>query len=78
MGREFTRACAIDVVSLEPYLEGLELAPLVMRLDAFNNQEHWAFRLRRALVTLAPSDACELRAQLLGVTAEPPSDVVGG
>ncbi|GAA4192443.1 hypothetical protein [Microbispora amethystogenes] len=72
-GREFTRGCGIALRSLAPYLTGVELAPLVPRLEAFPDARSWSIRLRRPLLELGAPDAALLAHALDGVTREPAS-----
>jgi hypothetical protein len=62
--RRFTRGCDLEIISLTPYLAGIELARLVPRLDAFPDKGTWSIRLRRALVALSERDATLVRRQL--------------
>jgi hypothetical protein len=70
-GRDFTRGCDITVTALAPYLMGLDLAPLVPRLDAFPNKNTWSIHLRRPLLEISASDATLLTRELEGVAREP-------
>jgi hypothetical protein len=63
-GREFTSGCPIDVRSLAPLGEGVELAPLVPDLTSFSSKTGWAMALRRPLLTLTSEDAAMLRRRL--------------
>jgi len=76
-GRDFTRGCDIRLRSLTPYLTGVELAPLVPRLDAFPDIKSWSIRLRRPLLELSASDAALLERELGGVAREPASVIPG-
>jgi hypothetical protein len=76
-GREFGLGCALDLKSLAPLGEGVELAGLVSRLGAFPNKTGWAVRIRRPLLTLPRSDASLLRRELAGF-ARPPQEVLEG
>jgi hypothetical protein len=55
-GRDFPRGCDLEIHTLTPYLEGVELAPLVPRLEAFAGSSAWGMRLRRPLVSLSVRD----------------------
>jgi hypothetical protein len=55
-GRDFPRGCDLEIYSLTPYLEGVELAPLVPRLGAFAGSTAWGMRLSRPLVLLSGGD----------------------
>lgn len=56
-GRSFVSGCDLSIDGLVPYPGGLELQPLVERLDAFPNPQAWSIYLRRALVRLSEADA---------------------
>ena len=64
VGRSFPSGCDIDLVSLAPYLTGVELVPLVPRLDAFEGASAWGMRLRKPLVPISHKDADLLTKQL--------------
>lgn len=66
-GRAFTRACRIDIANLAPYLDGVEVGPLVDRLDAFPDGVAWSVRLQRPLVPLSDRDARLVRTRLARV-----------
>lgn len=70
-GREFTRGCGIEIRSLAPVREGVELAPLVPRLAAFPEGNGWGVRLRRPLLELPATDAALIRDQLAQASYEP-------
>ncbi|WP_067135959.1 hypothetical protein [Microtetraspora malaysiensis] len=76
-GRDFTRGCAINLQSLTPYLTGIELVPLVPKMDAFPNKSAWSIRLRRPLLEVTEADAHLLRQELTAVAAEPSAIVPG-
>lgn len=64
-GREFPLVVELEIESLAPLREGLELAPLVPRLArTFPDPKSWSVRMRRALVPLDPADAAEIRRAL--------------
>ncbi|MDT0531865.1 hypothetical protein RM555_23000 [Micromonospora sp. DSM 115977] len=54
--RSFHSACELRIDGVVPYPGGLELGPLVDRLDAFPKPHAWSVYLRRALVRLSDSD----------------------
>ena len=56
--------CALAIERLVPRPEGVELQPLVERLDAFPEPATWSARMRRALVPLPDGDVALLRARL--------------
>ncbi|GAA2211426.1 hypothetical protein GCM10009850_068850 [Nonomuraea monospora] len=62
--REFGSACDIDIHQLSPWGRGVELAPLVERLDAFPVPTAWSWNLRRPLMLLPYRDASILRTEL--------------
>jgi hypothetical protein len=63
-GRTFSRGCDLLVESLAPWGEGVELQPLVERLDSFPVPKAWSIRLRRPLLRLPAQDAVLLRSRL--------------
>ena len=70
-GREYPYVVELEIESLAPLREGLELAPLVSRLDrTFPDPATWSVRMRRALVPLDANDANEIERELKPV-AEP-------
>ncbi|MFE6895597.1 hypothetical protein ACFVFJ_01875 [Streptomyces sp. NPDC057717] len=75
-GREFVSECDLDVQTLTPFLTGVELAPLVERLDAFPSAAGWSCRLRRPLLELSKRDAAVLRKRLIDME-RPVDDLVG-
>lgn len=70
-GRDFPRGCDMEIHTLTPYLEGVELAPLVPRLEAFAGSAAWGMRLRRPLVSLGTSDDVEIDKELRCVERSP-------
>lgn len=75
-GRRFTRGCGIRIRSLAPVRDGVELAPLVPRLQAFPNESGWGIRLRRPLLELPTADATLVRDRLARIVCAP-SEVAG-
>jgi hypothetical protein len=64
-GHEYPYIVALDIRTLAPFRDGLELAPLVPRLRAtFPDPATWSIRMRRALVPVADTDADVLNAEL--------------
>lgn len=64
-GREFPYVVELEIESLAPLREGLELAPLVPRLKrTFPDPRSWSVRMRRALVPLAGRDAALVEREL--------------
>ncbi len=63
-GRDFHSTCELTIDGVVPYPDGLELQPLVARLDAFPKPETWSIYLRRTLRELSESDARLLREKL--------------
>jgi hypothetical protein len=76
VGRTFTRGCELDITSLAPYLNGVELAEFVPRLNAFPDKANWSIRLRRPLVRLTAHDATLLRQELTPIAHEPPNSAL--
>jgi hypothetical protein len=70
-GQAFSHDCQIALLSLAPYREGLEFAPLVPRLEAFPNPDGYSAKLRRPLVALPPADAKLIRARLESYVCHP-------
>ena len=73
MDREFGLGCAFDLVALAPRHEGVVLADLVPKLDAFPIKSAWSTRMRRPLLTLPPKDAILIERELAGLVREPAS-----
>lgn len=70
-GREFHIGCDIRVASLAPFGQGIELSPVVGRLQTFEGAgKGWAMRLRRPLVQITDADAAFIRAELQDVANE--------
>lgn len=63
-GRVFTSGCDIDVRTLTPYRTGVEVAPLVGRLEAFPDKAAWSSWLRRPVLELSSADATLIRDRL--------------
>lgn len=64
-GREFPHVVELEIATLAPLREGLELAPLVPLLNqTFPDARTWSARMRRALVSVDPSDAAELERRM--------------
>jgi hypothetical protein len=63
-GKQFLYECAIEIVALAPFRTGVELQPLVPRLEAFPDPATWSARMRRALLPLSPADGRLLRAEV--------------
>jgi hypothetical protein len=63
-GRHFPHGCRLLVESLVPRGAGVELQPLVERLDAFPDSKTWSIRLRRPLLRLPAQDAALLGSRL--------------
>lgn len=75
--REFVAGCRLKIESLAAVREGVELAPLVPRLDAFPKATGWQFRLWSTLVPLSAADAKLVDSKLQALT-QPPSEVIPG
>lgn len=54
--RAFHSVCELHIEGVVPCPGGLELRPLVERLDAFPKPDSWSIYLRRALVRLSDTD----------------------
>jgi len=52
-----------------PLRQGVELAPLVSKLEVFPDERSWPVRMRRALVPLTGRDASLLRGALSKVAS---------
>jgi len=52
----FRSGCDLDIDGVVRYPDGLELRPLVDRLDAFPKPHAWSIYLRRPLLRLSESD----------------------
>jgi hypothetical protein len=55
-GRAFHSGCDLHIEGVVPYPGGLELQPLVERLDAFPKRHAWSIYLRRPLLRLSDPD----------------------
>jgi hypothetical protein len=75
--RTFNRTCDLTIKALAPVLSGVELAPLVDRLQAFPNKQAWSTWLRRPLLELTPADAEFLRPLLAAATTRPEDALQG-
>lgn len=62
--RVFPEGCRLDVTGLARFREGLVLRDLVPRLSVFPDPATWSVRMRRASLTLPPTDADLVRAEL--------------
>jgi hypothetical protein len=64
--REFLVGCDLKIGPLRRFGEGVELAPLVSRLETFaDSGQAWSIRLRRPLVRLTQRDATCLHQELV-------------
>lgn len=70
-GREFTHGCDIEITSLAPYRQGVDLADRVAELDAFPDPASWSARMRTTLLPLGHADAIRLRRALRSVAEDP-------
>jgi hypothetical protein len=73
--RQFPIGVTLVIESLAPLREGVELAPLIERLDAFPDSQSWSARMRRALVPLPPRDAALLERKLRRVARPYPKEL---
>jgi hypothetical protein len=71
-GRPFTSGCDVVWDRLAPPREGLELVPLVPRLQVFADTPAWYMQLRRPLLRLTDADGESLARELEPLT-EPAS-----
>lgn len=71
VGRVFPYGCDLAIDSLTPYLSGVELGPLIDRLDAFPNKDAWSIWMRRTLLPLTRGDRQRLRRALAKVADVP-------
>jgi hypothetical protein len=62
--REFPVGVELRIELLAPQRQGVELAPLVERLEAFPDPRTWSARMRRALVPISARDAKLLEREL--------------
>ncbi|OXM57589.1 hypothetical protein CFP71_07155 [Amycolatopsis thailandensis] len=62
--RTFTLGCGLRVLGVAPLRTGVELAPLVHRLDAFPDPASWSARLRQPPLSLSEADVASIREQL--------------
>lgn len=69
--RSFHSVCDLHIEGVVPYPGGLELRPLVERLDAFPKPHAWNIYLRRALVRLSDADRAILDQGLIPMLAPP-------
>lgn len=75
--RAFPRGCGLRIETLAPWGSGVELQPLVERLEAFPDARSWSVRLRRPLLRLPAGDA-ELLTRALEPLAGDPAEHVDG
>jgi hypothetical protein len=76
-GREFPYVVELEIESLAPLRQGLELAPLVPRLKrTFADPTTWSVRMRRALVPLDARDAAIIEREL-GAHVVDHADAIG-
>lgn len=62
--REFPRGCDIKIHDLAPWGSGVELAPLLSRMEVFPVPQVWSSKLRRPMLRIPPADAALLREEL--------------
>ena|ERR1700757_3905265 len=64
-GREYPIGCSLELGPLAPFGHGVELAPLVPQLEAFDGAGiAWRIRLRRALLRVTDHDSTLLHRAL--------------
>lgn len=73
--REFPIGVKLTIELLAPLREGVQLAPLVERLEVFPDPQSWSARMRRALVPLASRDAALLEREVRKVARSYPRDL---
>ena len=76
-GRTFTTGCRLKIPQIAPLHGGIELAPLVSRLESLPTSTGWKVRLRRTLVPLTASDVCLIE-KLLAPELLPRKTALGG
>jgi hypothetical protein len=65
--RAYPLEIRFQIDSLAPLRDGVELVPLLHRLDSFPKRRGWSMHLRRALVPLSPHDATVIARALDGI-----------
>jgi hypothetical protein len=75
-GRRFITGCRISIRRLAPARQGVEIAPLVPKLQAFPDPASWSARMRRPLVTLPHADMRLLLTKLEQVATDDPASVI--
>lgn len=75
--RVYPRGCELRVESLAPWGQGVELRPLVERLEAFPDVRSWSVRLRRPLLRLPQADADLLLDALRPLAGSLPANLDG-
>ena len=73
--REFPIGVKLTIELLAPLREGVQLAPLVERLELFPDPQSWSARMRRALVPLVSRDAALLEREVRKVARSYPRDL---
>jgi hypothetical protein len=77
-GRSFSFGCRVEFTTATAWPKGVELAPLVSRLELFSGaSEHWSARMRRPLVSFPTRDARKLDQLLTKLSPQPLDDVIG-
>ncbi|MBE3011893.1 hypothetical protein IL992_22220 [Microbispora sp. NEAU-D428] len=76
-GRDYPTGCDLRIDRLAPWGSGVELQPLVARLDVFPNPAAWSIMLRRALLRLPADDAVLLRDLLAPLTGSRDANLSG-
>lgn len=75
--RTYPRGCGLRVESLARWGTGVELRPLVERLEVFPDARSWSVHLRRALLRLPPADADLLKDRLRPLAGPPAHNLDG-
>ncbi|WP_182885197.1 hypothetical protein [Microbispora sp. H10885] len=76
-GRDYPTGCELNIDRLAPWGRGVELQPLVARLDAFPNPAAWSIKLRRALLRLPEKDAVLILDLLAPLAGTPEANLPG-
>ena len=77
-GRSFYSGCSLDIESVAPYGQGVDLASLVPKLTMFPRKETWSVRLRNSIVLVPPADLALIRERMLSVQMTPVQSALPG
>ncbi|ADG98196.1 hypothetical protein Srot_1736 [Segniliparus rotundus DSM 44985] len=67
----YTLGCDLELRSLAPFRQGVELSKLVPSLTAFPNKQQWGWPLRKTLVTLSAEDIEVVQEKLIKIVGDP-------